>query len=191
MHQGRSLQPLVLSLTNVTLRTTDFVTLKVCNTGLAATSELAISRHVRSVNAEHPGMNRIRVALDDFEIQGPSGTHQCLVFTPLGMMYTQFRNMMPDRVFTELLLQQSLLMILLGLDVLHQLGEWTGTIANPNQTLESRERILEGENKRLFLQLLRKILRWLPEDRPSASDLLDDENLRQGAVAQAGNEAAS
>lgn len=83
---------------------------------------MAISRHIRSIQAEHPGQESIRIALDDFEIKGPSGSHQCLVFAPLGLTYTEFRNLIPGKTFPEIILQQSLLMILLGLDFLHLAG---------------------------------------------------------------------
>ncbi|PNS15972.1 hypothetical protein CAC42_4373 [Sphaceloma murrayae] len=38
---------------------------------------------------------------------------------------------------------------------------------------------LPGENRQLLLVLFRKILRWLPEDRPSAEDLNDDDFICQ------------
>lgn len=40
-----------------------------------------------------------------------------------------------------------------------------------------REKRLEGKDQALLLALVRKVLRWLPEDRPSAEDLFDDEFL--------------
>jgi len=49
----------------------------------------------------------------------------------------------------------------------------------PNQTLESREMRLQGKDKELLLALLRKILRWLPEERPSAEDLSEDNFIVQ------------
>ncbi|KAI5235391.1 hypothetical protein E4T42_09718 [Aureobasidium subglaciale] len=104
------------------LVTTKFVTLKVCITGPAATSEVAIYHHIKSIEADHPGLERIRVAFDDFKVKGPSGSHQCLIYTPLGMNYTEFRNRMPGQALSTELLQQSLLMVLLSLDLLHQAG---------------------------------------------------------------------
>ena len=40
--------------------------------------------------------------------------------------------------------------------------------------LEDTVRSLGGENKRLFLNFARKMLQWLPEDRKSAKELLED-----------------
>lgn len=58
-------------------------------------------------------------------------------------------------------------------------GNWIAATPIPDQTLESRETRLEGKDKELLLALSRKILRWLPEERPSAQDLYEDEFLTQ------------
>jgi hypothetical protein len=44
-------------------------------------------------------------------------------------------------------------------------------------TFESRERRLKGEDKAQLLALIRKILRWLPEERPSAEDLFNTDSF--------------
>lgn len=62
------------------------------------------------------------MVLDDFQIQGPSGSHRCLLLTPLGMTYSDIRNLFPGNGFTPDLLQKSLVSIILGLDLLHQVG---------------------------------------------------------------------
>lgn len=99
-----------------------FHTVKVCTTGEDFSNEVKVSGLVRSIEVEHPGKARLRVALDTFQIQGPHGSHQCLVFAPLGLTYTKFRTLFPNNALNKDLLQQSLLMILLGLDFLHQAG---------------------------------------------------------------------
>lgn len=38
---------------------------------------------------------------------------------------------------------------------------------------------LEGEDKRLFLEFVSKMLQWLPEDRKTARELLQDTWLRR------------
>ena len=38
---------------------------------------------------------------------------------------------------------------------------------------------MQGEEKELLLALVRKVLRWLPEDRPSAEGLFEDGFLNQ------------
>jgi len=64
----------------------------------------------------------VRVALDDFKIDSPAGLHQCLVFTPLGLTYTQVRNVFPERTFDKEMVQMGMYVVLLGLDYLHGLG---------------------------------------------------------------------
>ena len=58
-------------------------------------------------------------------------------------------------------------------------GNWIAATPIPDQTLESRETRLEGEDKELLLTLARKILRWFPEERPTAGDLFEDGFLTQ------------
>ncbi|KAI2945553.1 hypothetical protein CBS147321_3800 [Aspergillus niger] len=57
-------------------------------------------------------------------------------------------------------------------------GNWKCLAEIPEQSIASRETQLDGDNKKLFLQLLRKALCWLPEERPSARELIMDEWLR-------------
>lgn len=51
----------------------------------------------------------------------------------------------------------------------------------PDQSLETREIQLSGNNKATFLRFLRKMLRWLPENRAGAQELLfNDEWVTEG-----------
>ncbi|KAL8885807.1 MAG: hypothetical protein Q9215_006388 [Flavoplaca cf. flavocitrina] len=55
---------------------------------------------------------------------------------------------------------------------------WTADIPVPARTsLEESEKNLEGYNKEAFLRFMRKILQWRPEDRQTASQLLEDDWL--------------
>ena len=38
---------------------------------------------------------------------------------------------------------------------------------------------LEGEDKRLFLDFIKKMLQWLPEERKTAKELLEDPWLQE------------
>ncbi|KAI6842827.1 hypothetical protein KC332_g3997 [Hortaea werneckii] len=58
-------------------------------------------------------------------------------------------------------------------------GNWIAATQIPNQTLETREMRLTGDDRDLLLALVRKILRWLPEERPSAEDLYQDKFVLQ------------
>lgn len=59
-------------------------------------------------------------------------------------------------------------------ELMSQKGTWIAKTPIPSQTLETREIRLEGRDRELLLKLMRKILCWLPEDRPSAEDLYND-----------------
>ena len=43
-----------------------------------------------------------------------------------------------------------------------------------NTCLEDSVRSLDGHEKKMFLNFARKLLQWLPEDRKTAKELLDD-----------------
>jgi hypothetical protein len=99
------------------------VTLKVCILGADESNELAISHHIKSFDdGVHPGKHRLRVTLDDFHVQGPHGTHQCLIFPALGRTLAQVRDVFEDGRLDKLLLQRILYPTLQGLDFLHQTG---------------------------------------------------------------------
>lgn len=113
------------------------MTLKICATGETGTKdarqEVAVSEHIKSIDEpHHPGKDRLRVVLDNFEIEGPHGSHQCLVFAPLGRSLTDFRKLFPGNSISLDLLRQILLCIVIGLDFLHQVGVvHTGTPRQP------------------------------------------------------------
>ncbi|GAB1314585.1 EKC/KEOPS complex subunit BUD32 [Madurella fahalii] len=104
------------------LNESTLLTLKVCVAEENAENEVTISNYIKSIQAEHPGKERLRVMLDNFQVQGPFGRHQCLLFTPPGLTYTDFRKLFPENALNVDLLRQSLLMVLLALDFLHQAG---------------------------------------------------------------------
>lgn len=59
------------------------------------------------------------------------------------------------------------------------IGKWKGAAEVPNETLEGMQNRLEGEEKALCLRFMRRMLRWKPEERSSAKDLLDDPWLKR------------
>ncbi|PLB34121.1 uncharacterized protein BDW47DRAFT_112716 [Aspergillus candidus] len=60
------------------------------------------------------------------------------------------------------------------------------TLPIPNQILRTRSQRLTSNNDDhiLFLNSIRRILRWLPQERPSAEELADDEFPMQPVLAQ-------
>jgi len=95
----------------------------VCIIGEDESQEVKISDHLRSIDAsEHPGISHLRVALEDFEVKGPHGSHQCLVFPSLGMSLTSLRDLFDERAIEKTLLQKFLVVIVTALDFMHQVG---------------------------------------------------------------------
>ncbi|KAK0102752.1 hypothetical protein ONS95_006349 [Cadophora gregata] len=58
-------------------------------------------------------------------------------------------------------------------------GNWRGSVPIPDQSFEIREQWLHGEDQALFVKFLRRILCWIPEERPAAEELAFDEFLMQ------------
>lgn len=52
-------------------------------------------------------------------------------------------------------------------------GNWKGAVEIPDISLENSEKQLDGENKALFLDFIRKTLQWVPEKRQTARQLLN------------------
>ena len=59
-------------------------------------------------------------------------------------------------------------------------GKFTPDLTIPTTSLEEEEENLEGDEKVAFLRFLRKMLRWLPEERESARELMKDPWLQIG-----------
>ncbi|PLB49730.1 protein kinase, variant, partial [Aspergillus steynii IBT 23096] len=62
-------------------------------------------------------------------------------------------------------------------------GHWRGHTPIPEQSFEMRARRLSGEDRTLFLQFLRRIFRWRPDERPTAEELAYDDFLMQPMTA--------
>ncbi|EEH03132.1 protein kinase [Histoplasma capsulatum G186AR] len=93
----------------------------VCTSHKQQNNEITICNHLKASNIEHPGTPFVRMILDSFNIMGPTGNqHQCLLYQPLGMSYTEFLDLFPNKQMPETLLQRSMQLILLGLDYLHK-----------------------------------------------------------------------
>ena len=54
------------------------------------------------------------------------------------------------------------------------LGEWMADVQLATNALEDSEGFLEGKEKELFLDFMRGMLQWRPEDRKTARQLLQD-----------------
>ncbi|KAE8345091.1 hypothetical protein BDV24DRAFT_171035 [Aspergillus arachidicola] len=59
-------------------------------------------------------------------------------------------------------------------------GKWKGLAPIPDKTLEDLATNIKGEDKEGFLRWLQRALRWNPDDRPTALELLYDEWMMKG-----------
>lgn len=60
------------------------------------------------------------------------------------------------------------------------IGNWKGVAPIPESNLQTLEESLKSDEKQELLRFLRRMLCWLPEDRPSAKELLFDPWLMHG-----------
>ncbi|KAE8162112.1 kinase domain protein [Aspergillus tamarii] len=61
-------------------------------------------------------------------------------------------------------------------NVFDQNGKWLGAggVSIPSISMEESEENLRGQDKQQFLQFMRSMLQWVPEERKTANELLDD-----------------
>ncbi|KAK8112456.1 kinase domain-containing protein [Apiospora sp. TS-2023a] len=97
-------------------------TVKVCVLGCEDNDEVAISDHITSIESDHIGKQRLRLILDRFQITGLHGSHQCLVFAPLGPTLDEIRKLFINKTLEKETVQFSMYYVLHGLDFLHQAG---------------------------------------------------------------------
>jgi len=63
------------------------------------------------------------------------------------------------------------------------IGYWKGSIPIPDQSFEDRITQVQGEDKELLFGLVRSVLCWLLEKRPTAEELAYDDFLMQAYFA--------
>lgn len=91
--------------------------------------EVEISKYLNTISDVHGGEKCVRLVLDSFEISGPHGTHQCLLYEPAGVDIGDFMHCLPDGALPENLLRPAVRIVLVALDYLHQAniihtGKW-------------------------------------------------------------------
>ncbi|EFY97912.1 Protein kinase, ATP binding site [Metarhizium robertsii ARSEF 23] len=100
-----------------------------------AQNEIAVLDYLKSSPVQqHPGKAFIRTILTSFEVSGPKGSHQFLVYQPLGMTFTELRNLLPERRIETRMLQHALQILLVALDYLHK-NNVVHTDISPNNIL--------------------------------------------------------
>ena len=81
--------------------------------------ELGLLKTARAANSNAPGYRHVCHLLDDFSLEGPHGTHTCLVLDPMGVdvldIYRSLQGPMPP-----FLLKRITKHVLRGLQFLHE-----------------------------------------------------------------------
>lgn len=75
--------------------------------------------HISAVRTDHPGRGLVRTMIEGFEIKGPNGRHQCIVYEPVLTSLLHFQATLTPQSLTEDLLKGALEQLLLALDFLH------------------------------------------------------------------------
>ena len=97
--------------------------------------ELKVYEHLSNVvvHSKHPGPGLIRALYDTFEVEGPSGQHQCLVQQPMHMSIIDMMRKGGGKLFPVPLAKAFFKRIVEALDFLHSEAEvvHTGTQFSP------------------------------------------------------------
>ncbi|KAJ5352583.1 hypothetical protein N7452_001557 [Penicillium brevicompactum] len=101
------------------LRDHGYNTLKICIRDQRPDQEIAVSDHLDKAS-DHFGKGLVRLVLEQFNIPGPSGTHTCLIYQPLGMNFTELQQFCSDSKLPDDLLQRSVQLTLISLAFLHE-----------------------------------------------------------------------
>ncbi|OJD23814.1 hypothetical protein ACJ73_04827 [Blastomyces percursus] len=89
---------------------------------MATDREVKMYEHQTKVNSSHPGQSLIRELYDSFDIQGPVGTHRCLVLQPMRTTLLEMMKLNPRPVDLTLL-KMTVKRLLLALDFFHTEAE--------------------------------------------------------------------
>lgn len=81
--------------------------------------ELQFYKHVSSLDSQHQGQAFIRGLVRTFEIDGPTGSHLCLVHPPMHMTIQELKYKNKSHRLTEQLLKWTVSNILSALSFLH------------------------------------------------------------------------
>ncbi|RAH72489.1 kinase domain protein [Aspergillus aculeatinus CBS 121060] len=97
------------------------VALKIANNNAHdAGHEREVEEHISTADPSHRGRSLIRTLLNSFEVQGPEGSHSCLVYPPLREPLSRYQQHFVDGRMPLPLIKTYIRTLLMGLDYLHQ-----------------------------------------------------------------------
>ncbi|KAB8202462.1 kinase-like domain-containing protein [Aspergillus parasiticus] len=97
------------------------VALKIANNNASSAGhEREAEEHISTVDPSHRGRSLIRTLLDSFEVNGPEGSHSCLVYPPMREPLSMYQRRFGDRRMPLPLIKTYIRALLTGLDYLHK-----------------------------------------------------------------------
>lgn len=95
--------------------------LKIANTNsTSAEHEHIIEKHISTADPSQHGRSLMRTSLEKFEIKGPGGIHQCLVYSPLREPLSMYQKRFKGGKMPLPLAKTYIRVLLTGLDYLHK-----------------------------------------------------------------------
>ncbi|EFW20474.1 hypothetical protein D8B26_003151 [Coccidioides posadasii str. Silveira] len=101
------------------LRQHRYIALKIFIGSPRENQEVRVLDHLSNIRSNHPGSSLVRKMVDKFELTGPRGVHQCIVYEPLLTSLLHFQATLDPKSLPEDLLKGALQQLLLALDYLH------------------------------------------------------------------------
>ncbi|KAF3482010.1 CMGC/SRPK protein kinase [Arthroderma uncinatum] len=99
-----------------------YLTLKVNVRSRRPNPEVELTNYMKSIEDIHGGEVNVRRVIESFNIDGPHGTHCCVLYEPTGIDLSDFIHRLETGALPELLLRPAIRYILIALDYIHQLG---------------------------------------------------------------------
>ncbi|KAF5599293.1 kinase domain-containing protein [Fusarium pseudoanthophilum] len=96
-----------------------YVSIKIPTIDSNASGESKRSKLISSTNPSHPGLAFIRLPIDEFQLEGPQGTHFCLVYKPMRETLYHWQRRLPEQRLPLPLFKSYVFLILQALDYLH------------------------------------------------------------------------
>ncbi|RAL15370.1 putative protein kinase [Aspergillus homomorphus CBS 101889] len=99
----------------------NIVAVKIGNNNASSTGrEREIGEHIPTVDPSHRGRSLIRTLLDSFEVEGPRGSHSCLVYPPMREPLSMYQRRFDGEKMPLPLIKTYIRALLTGLDYLHK-----------------------------------------------------------------------
>ncbi|KAM5501700.1 hypothetical protein McanMca71_005162 [Microsporum canis] len=99
-----------------------YLTLKVNVRSRRPNPEVELTNYMKSIEDTHGGEIHVRRVIESFSIDGPHGTHCCILYEPTGIDLSDFIHRLETGALPPTMLRLTVRYILIALDYIHQLG---------------------------------------------------------------------